>query len=269
MLSPLMKMVEHGLVCLQSVYMNFPQMSFSVRDVQGCWLKITAVLNYMTIFKPRMDSANVNTLPHPIADTVGVFTTDIHVVQDFFCTGLPCWLIWPASNIVDVNILEVVPLVSPTGALVLKQHCIYSLPMFVGPTSLLHKYDAMLRFAQCFLWYPDQFNNPVDSNDIPFSKDVGSSTMALHSSAHTRTLPGPSNWHSSAWSKTLWHNGWWWPHCAPMLNCTSIVTFALTISWLYCGQSSLSTELEVVFWLYPFLISYHHAKQLIYQHQYS
>jgi hypothetical protein len=42
-------MMEHGLTRLQSVYTNFRQMEFCVRDVQCIWLEIMAMLDYMEI----------------------------------------------------------------------------------------------------------------------------------------------------------------------------------------------------------------------------
>ena len=51
-LQPVVKMLEHGLARLQSVYTNFRQMEFSVRDVQRMWLELTALLDYMQIYKP-------------------------------------------------------------------------------------------------------------------------------------------------------------------------------------------------------------------------
>jgi hypothetical protein len=74
MLGPMMKMLEHGMTHLQSMWMNLPQMTFTVREVHRCWLEVTAFLDYMLVFKPRMDSITVNTPPHSAADRMGVFT---------------------------------------------------------------------------------------------------------------------------------------------------------------------------------------------------
>jgi hypothetical protein len=93
MLGLMVKMLEHGMASPESMWMNFLQMSFTVRDVQRSWLEITAFLDYMLVFKPCMDSIEVNAPPHPAVDTMGVHTSEICVAQDFFCAGLPCWLI--------------------------------------------------------------------------------------------------------------------------------------------------------------------------------
>jgi hypothetical protein len=74
-----MKMLEHGMARLKSMWMNFSQMSFIMRDVQRSWLEITALLDYMTVFKPRMDSTSINCPPYPVASTIGAFTFEVHV----------------------------------------------------------------------------------------------------------------------------------------------------------------------------------------------
>jgi hypothetical protein len=92
-LDPNVKMIEHGLTRLQSVYTNFRQMEFGIRDVQRIWLEITAMLDYMEIFKPKMDGLLGNRPPAQAAETIGAFTNDLRVAQDLFLAGLPYWLI--------------------------------------------------------------------------------------------------------------------------------------------------------------------------------
>ena len=99
-LGPVVKMIEHGLLHLGSVSTNFHQMVFGVRDVQWCWLDVMAMMDYMEVYKPQMDSARLTAGPPPakVADTVGVFTSDVCATQDFFHAGLPFWLTWLASD---------------------------------------------------------------------------------------------------------------------------------------------------------------------------
>ena len=56
-------------------------MVFGMRDVQRCWLDLTAMLDYMEVFKPRMDSVRlaVGSPPAEATNTISVFTHDIHV----------------------------------------------------------------------------------------------------------------------------------------------------------------------------------------------
>ena len=194
MVGPMMKMLEHGMARLESMWMNFRQMSFTVRDVQRCWLDITALLDYMLVFKPRMDSIAVNAPLHPAADTIGVFTSDIRVAQDFFRAGLPCWLIRPASVWSDINILKVIPISSPDGYLILEPHPVYCPPVYVGPATAPEKYHAILRFARGFLRYPDPFSISIDGEDshakaLGILSSAASSTIGATSSRSSTEQP--------------------------------------------------------------------------------
>ena len=90
-LKPYVKWLEHGLVQLESVYTTFRQMEFTMWSMQRVWLETTALLDYMEIYKPRMDGHSPPATC--VADTIGAFTNSIRVAQDFFTAGLPCWLI--------------------------------------------------------------------------------------------------------------------------------------------------------------------------------
>ena len=92
-LNPDVKMMEHGLTQFQSVYTNFCQMEIGVQDVQCIWLEIMVMLDYMGIFKPKMDGLLGNWPPAQVAYTIGVFTNDLHVAQDLFLASLSYWLI--------------------------------------------------------------------------------------------------------------------------------------------------------------------------------
>jgi hypothetical protein len=90
-LQPPIKWIQQVLDQLHSVQMSFRHIEFVVRDLQRIWLHVWAILDYMEIYKPRMDG---NAPPAAgVADTIGTFTTSIRVAQDMFLAGLPCWLI--------------------------------------------------------------------------------------------------------------------------------------------------------------------------------
>jgi hypothetical protein len=156
----MVKMIEHGLIHLGSVWTNFHQMVFGMRDVQRCWLDVMAMLDYMEIYKPRMDSTRlaVGSPSVEVADTVGVFTNDIRVAQDFFHAGLPFWLTCPASDLGQTNILAVVPLmVARHYGICFEPHRFNYPIIYRGPASSHHKHEAILLYARNFLRYPDLF----------------------------------------------------------------------------------------------------------------
>ena len=207
-LGPIVKMIEHGMARVEFVCTNFRQMQFGVRDVQRCWLDATATLDYMEVYKPRMDSWRLTvsaSVPSAVADTMGVFTTDLRVAQDFVHAGLPCWLIRPASSFADINILLASPLLSSQNAVILTPHR-YKYPViFEGPSTSHQKYDAILCYARNFLQYPDLFNLPInnssvasDANDTITTSINQTAPCAAGPSRHQNSnnrgnsVPGPS-----------------------------------------------------------------------------
>jgi hypothetical protein len=164
-LPPWVKMLEHGLAQLQSIHMNFRQLEFTVRDVQRFWLELTALLDYMDIYKPRMDGY----LPKAdvVANTIGVFTSDLRVAQDFFAAGLPYWLIRPASDYTDQTIVRVVRLELPEGLVTLTPHRFSYPVIFFGKADDVKKYQSIHRYARNFLRAPDPFDVPTDLGTAP------------------------------------------------------------------------------------------------------
>lgn len=198
-LGPMVKMIEHGLAHLGSVHTNFCQMSCGVRDVQRCWLDVTAMLDYMEIYKPRIDSARLvaNSFPEKAADTVEVFTIDVRVVQDFYHAGLPVWLIRPVSDFGKTIILDVVPLLPLNKDVILTPHRFKYPVIFNGSASSFEKYDSILGVARNFLRYPDPFN--TSSTDDPMLRQAGPSAVShtLTSGLGTTSIPGPSCRHDT------------------------------------------------------------------------
>ena len=85
--------------------MSFGHIQFVVQDLQRVWLHVWAILDYMEIYKPRMDG---HAPPGDgVADTIGTFTMSIRVAQDMFLAGLPCWLIQASSTFGDQTILAI------------------------------------------------------------------------------------------------------------------------------------------------------------------
>jgi hypothetical protein len=180
-LGPMVKMIEHGLVRLGSVWTNFRQMEFGVRDVQRCWLDVRSMLDYMEVYKPRMDSARlaVGSPPIEVADTVGVFTNDVRVAQDFFHAGLPFWLTRPASDLGPTNILAVVQLSEPRYCGICFESHRFNYPIiYRGPASSTQKHGAILMYARNFLRYPDPFALHTSEENTSASACVQSSTRS-------------------------------------------------------------------------------------------
>ena len=192
MLLPMMKWLEYGLSQLKSVYATYRQVEFVVRDVQRVWLELRALLDYMEIYKPRMEGHSP--VAAAVADTVGVFTHSIRVAQDFFTAGLPCWLIRPANDFTEQIIQNVVELLLPESHLVLTPHSFRYPVIFKGPASSAQKYQSIYNFARNFL------RCPGDPFDISTSQDSEASAIPGPSRApphHADNRPAAGSRHSS------------------------------------------------------------------------
>lgn len=158
-LTPTVQMMKHSFIRLKSLSMGFRQMVLQVRDVQRFWLEIVAMIDYMEIYHPRMDHAQLTLSPDPppVADTMGIFTSDVRVVQDHFQAGLPCWFIRPATEFNDQNILEACQLAQPFD-LACELHPFRHRVLAKGRAGTTEKYNAIHKYARNLMKYTDPFN---------------------------------------------------------------------------------------------------------------
>jgi hypothetical protein len=154
-LQPSVKWIHQVLDQLHSVQMSFRHVQFVVRDLQRVWLHIWGVLDYMEIYKPRMDG--VTPPGDGVADTIGVFTMSIRVAQDMFLAGLPCWLIRSSTVFDEEKIFSTSEIFHPKDYIVLEPHTFNYPVIFNGPATAAEKYPAMDRFARNFLCTQDPF----------------------------------------------------------------------------------------------------------------
>jgi hypothetical protein len=82
-----------------------------------------------------------------IADTIETFMTSIHVAQDMFLAGLPCWLIRKSKTFGDEKIFSVAEVFHPKNYIGLGPHK-FNYPMiYTGPAADLEKFTAIKKFA--------------------------------------------------------------------------------------------------------------------------
>jgi hypothetical protein len=187
-LQPSVKWLQQVLDQLLSVQMSFRHIEFVVRDLQRVWLHVWAILDYMEIYKPRMDG-----FAPPgdgVADTIGTFTTSIRVAQDMFLAGLPCWLIRSSSAFGDEKIFRIAEIFHPKDYFVLEPHKFNYPVIFKGPATSLEKYHAIELFARNFLCTRDPFAMSCTSSPAGASQPSTSSTPAVTSSSATQHSTG-------------------------------------------------------------------------------
>ena len=83
-------------------------------EVQRAWLTLSAMWDYLTIFRPRMAVLNVDSVPeYPSTRRIGAFTRDELIALRLATAGLPVWLIRERKYFLNQNILKVVTIKSP------------------------------------------------------------------------------------------------------------------------------------------------------------
>ena len=140
----IMKAAQDACLCLGSLKTTYSEMRFGVTEFQRYYLEVCGCLDYLEIYKPRMDGQKPPA--ETVANCIGAFTNVARIAQDFYTAGLPVWLLRPSElwdTPVECNILEVVTPVNPTDALCVSPHDPPFAPIFSGPASHPNRHGAI------------------------------------------------------------------------------------------------------------------------------
>ena len=85
--------MNHASFRLYALRSAFGQMKFGVTEFQRYYLEIRGLLDYLEVYKPRMDGEQAAATT--TAQCIGVFTNIPCIAQYFHAAGLPVWLIQP------------------------------------------------------------------------------------------------------------------------------------------------------------------------------
>lgn len=167
-LPPLVHEMEKGLQRLQTTPSTYEQAVLGIRDLQRTCLEIDALIEYMTVYKPRMKPGVVPCRP---AALMGAFTGDPRVAETLFVAGMPYWYVREASAFSTENILEIV---APRSCshLDIPAHPKYSAICRTGADTD-QKIEAMRKVSRCVDWYCDPFESMY--HDAATSSSAGSS----------------------------------------------------------------------------------------------
>ena len=178
-LQPPMKWIQQVLDQLHTVHMSMRYIEFVVRDLQRMWLHVWAILDYMEIYRPRI---NGNAPPAAgVADTMGTFTTSIRVAQDMFLAGLPCWLIRESALFCDQKIFRIAEIFDPKDYVVMGPHKFNYPVIFKGPAEGLEKFTAIELFARNFLRCRDPFAMTSTPSSLAGASQPEASTSSISS----------------------------------------------------------------------------------------
>lgn len=161
-LSLLVISMKHAMSRLRSLKSAFGQMRFGVTEFQRYYLEIHALLDYLQIYKPRMDGAQPAATA--VADCIGAFTNVPRVAQDFMTAGLPVWLIhsWNTGPF-PYNVLQVVTPEDPVDSLCTSQQDPPFPVIFRGYMNTLEKHDAIYCYSRTWLAFKDPFQDEPPS----------------------------------------------------------------------------------------------------------
>ncbi|KAJ7792292.1 hypothetical protein B0H14DRAFT_3499397 [Mycena olivaceomarginata] len=178
----LMDSLRRGLDRLCSIPATFERMVLGVTNVQRTYLELTGLLEYLSVYKPRMlDASRLGGLTE--ANVLGVFTSDPVVAENFHRARLPFWYIRPLSALYRENILKVVVPLDPAQWMELGAVEGF-LPIQGGPT-LESRIEALHRGTSTLPWYKNPFASGDTAKAIEMSAPapVAGPSRAIKTSA--------------------------------------------------------------------------------------
>jgi hypothetical protein len=154
--------MRHALFRLRSLKSAFGQMRFGVTEFQRYYLETHALLDYLQIYKPRMDGAQL--AETGVANCIGAFTNVPRVAQDFKTAGLPVWLVHPwETGPFPHNVLQVVTPLDPVNSLCISQHDPPFPVIYRGYMNTFEKHDAIHCYSRTWLVFKDPFQGDPPS----------------------------------------------------------------------------------------------------------
>ncbi|KAJ7843589.1 hypothetical protein B0H13DRAFT_2364676 [Mycena leptocephala] len=161
---------------LQMLPTTFPKMCFLVASLQRTYLELDALLEFKTVYQPRMKRYGVNP-PSAVAKCMGTFTSDPETAQLLDAAGLPFWLMRPTHLFDEENILKIVPVLELPQMLSEERLPEQWPPVYSG-NSTNSKIDAMRKASQQMAWYKDPFADELPSAHAAPTPEAGPSHPA-------------------------------------------------------------------------------------------
>ncbi|KAH6913738.1 hypothetical protein BKA70DRAFT_1420531 [Coprinopsis sp. MPI-PUGE-AT-0042] len=156
---------------LTNLPMNENELVRCFAELQRCYLELTAYLDYMLTYKPRMDG--IAAPARHLEDTYGTFTMDPLVVQNFVNAGLPVWFIH-----------KIAPLIAPDSLNFSDSHPKFP-TIFKGAVTDPRKIEEMRVASRIILHCADVFSW------TPAPERSAAPTAGTSASAILRSRPSP------------------------------------------------------------------------------
>jgi hypothetical protein len=154
--------MNHAGIHLGCLAASLIETKFGVTEFQCYYLEAVALLDYLQVYKPRMDGAATRPLAAGADNHVGVFTISARVAQEFYEAGLPVWFIRQTQKIAEStgcspgpNVLKLVNPWKPADSVILADYNPPFPVIYVGHTNVAQKYACIHAYSRTWMVYQD------------------------------------------------------------------------------------------------------------------
>lgn len=161
----LVRAMQDSFARLDSLKTTFTEMRVGVTEFQRYYLELQGCLDYMEIYKPRMDGQRP--AAESVVNCMGAITNIPRIVQDFYTAGLPVWFLRPSTvwdSPARCNILETVTPLDPVDVLCVSDHYPPFPPIFYGSSIDPKRHGAFYSLSRMWLVFKDPFGGPKGSS---------------------------------------------------------------------------------------------------------
>ena len=200
----LSKAMNHAGIRLGCIPSSFREMNFGVTEFQRYYLEMLGILDYLEVYKPRIDGAAARASTASADNRIGIFTSNARVAQEFYDAGLPVWFIRETTKLIEnpnihPNVLKLVETRRPEQFLVITESTPPFPVIYRGHTNKPQKYASMHVFSRTWMVYQDPFSQEllqnVDDPPDPFyshKRPARESTTIPMSELMKERLPSPN-----------------------------------------------------------------------------
>jgi hypothetical protein len=154
----LVRAMQDAFARLDSLKTTFTEMRIGVAEFQRYYLELYGCLDYLEIYKPRMDGAKP--AAESVVNCMGAITNIPRIVQDFCNAGLPIWFVRPSTvwdSPTRCNILEIVTPLDPADVICVEDHYPPFRAIFFGSSMDPKRHTAFHNHTRTWLVFKDPF----------------------------------------------------------------------------------------------------------------
>jgi hypothetical protein len=164
LLSLLVRSMDDALIRMGSLKSPFGLMCFKITEFQRLFLEIYALLDYLEIYRPRMDGQQPPATS--VANCIGAFTHIPNIAQCFHRAGLPIWFLHPwKTGPFPHNVLAVSSPLDPEDSVCTSPHDPPLPVIYRGYANSREKHEAVHSYSRKWLVFKDPFRDNPPSKD--------------------------------------------------------------------------------------------------------